>query len=190
MKLLAGIIESNEGEIKQIDANIKYPQWAKSNIAYIPAGDRTLYYKISVKENILYYAALKGENINEVLNKLTYYANKFVMEDLITRKVETLSTGQKKKAQLLCVLCTSKKLLLLDEPSSGLDIDSVYELQRLLTELKEERKIIVSSHDFNLISNVTDEYYFVEAGTIAKHHLGTLNQDDFLAIYNEVKGML
>lgn len=190
MKTIVGILEHSNGRIEiENEEQVSFLKWTKQNTAYIPAGERTLKPKISVFDNVLYYAAIKGEEIKNVKNNINLFSKKLVIEDLLHRNVETLSTGQKKKVQLLCVLSTDKKLLLLDEPSSGLDIDSVYELQYVLNEIKSlgKQKIILSSHDVSLITEVADEYYFINRGNIYHHLDSKLIVDDLKKYYGELR---
>lgn len=72
-------------------------------------------------------------------------------EGFLERRVETLSMGEKKKAMLLCGLCTDMKVLIMDEPSNGLDIDSQVEMKNLIQYLatRYQKTFIVSSHDWS-----------------------------------------
>ena len=132
LKLLAGILIPSGGCIFREGAGrekkdrakreVSFPAWSRENVVYIPAGERGLRYKNTVRDNVLYLSALKGRNAEETKALLTRYASFLRCEALLDRRVETLSLGQKKKASLLCGLCAGARLILMDEPEGGLDL--------------------------------------------------------------------
>ena len=130
-KLLAGILVPSGGRIfrkgegrekeNRTEQEVSFPAWSRENVVYIPAGERGLRYKNTVRDNVLYFSALKGRSAEETEALLTRYASFLHCEALLDRRVETLSLGQKKKASLLCGLCAGARLILMDEPDGGLD---------------------------------------------------------------------
>ena len=134
LKLLAGILvpsggrifRKGEGRKKEncAEQEASFPAWSQENVVYIPAGERGLRYKNTVRDNVLYFSALKGRSAEETEALLTRYASFLHCETLLDRRVETLSLGQKKKASLLCGLCAGARLILMDEPEGGLDLDA------------------------------------------------------------------
>lgn len=168
MKLISGLYYPNEGRVEIDNTSIKYDKWAKGNVAYIPAGERGLFYKNTVYDNAMYYGITKGSSPEKVIKNISFFSKKLRITNLLNRRVEQLSTGQKKKAQLLCAISTGKSVLLLDEPSLGLDLDSSIELQSILTDVFEtlNTTIFISSHDVDFLSEIVDNYYFIFDGTI------------------------
>jgi len=168
MKLISGLYFPNQGKIACENTSLEYDKWAKANVAYIPAGERGLFFKNSVYDNAMYYGIIKGASPTEIKKNIALFSKSLKITNLLDKRVEQLSTGQKKKAQLLCAISTGKKLLLLDEPSLGLDMDSSIELQSLLTEVFKtlNTSIFISSHDVNFLSGIVDNYYFIFDGTI------------------------
>lgn len=170
LKILSGILKHNSGEIFVKECSRDYEKWAKENIAYIQAGERGLRLKNTVYDNVLYYGLLKGKNIRCVSDNIRKYSDYLDIKKLLDKRCELLSMGEKKKAQILCGLCCFGKLLILDEPSTGLDIRTIRELQEILRMIHEEQNIctIVASHDIYFLKDLSDSYVFLKQGKIKK----------------------
>src|SRR5690625_1519384 len=176
MKLISGLYFPNKGRIEFENTSQRYDKWAKGNVAYIPAGERGLFYKNSIYDNAMYYGITKGTTPEEIKKNISLFSKRLGISEMLNRRVEQLSSGQKKKAQLLCAISTGKKLLLLDEPSLGLDMDSSDELQSILSDVLKmmNTSVFISSHDVNFLSKIIDNYFFIFDGTI-KSHLSTFS---------------
>ena len=167
LKVLSGILSSNNGNISVDDNDEKgYEKWAKNNVAFIFSGERGLRLKNTVYDNVIYYGILKGSNIKEIKENIVIYSKLLEIQPLLNRRIEELSTGQKKKAAILCGLCSNMKLMILDEPSIGLDIDSIMELKNVLLKVTEEvnTTLIISSHDIEFLSDLCQKYIFIFNG--------------------------
>lgn len=170
LKIISGVLQQNSGNIFVPDADRSYERWAKENISYIQAGERGLRLKNTVYDNTVYYGLLKGRPIKAIKKNIDKYAQYLKATELLARRCEELSMGEKKKAQILCGLCCSGKLLILDEPSTGLDVKTVLELQSTLKTLNSEQKvcIIVASHDIYFLKDIGSRYVFLHRGRIAE----------------------
>lgn len=162
LKMISGILLPNQGEIfvSNLSHMDTYQHWAKKNIAYIQSGERGLKLKNTVRDNIIYYGLLKGTPEREILTNIDKYSSLMKLEHLLGRKCENLSTGEKKKAQIMCGICSNVKILILDEPSNGLDISSVAELENIIHYIKNDqnRIVMVSFHDMTFIKNIATKY--------------------------------
>ena len=198
LKLLAGILfpsggrifRKGEGRKKQncAEQEASFPAWSRENVVYIPAGERGLRYKNTVRDNVLYFSALKGRSAEETEALLTRYASFLHCETLLDRRVETLSLGQKKKASLLCGLCAGARLILMDEPEGGLDLDARGELRRtiLQTARREGVTFLISSHDLLLFEGLADRYLFLRNGKDVFHNDGTMDRESLQAAYERL----
>lgn len=164
LKMISGILLPNQGEIfvSNLSHMDTYQHWAKKNIAYIQSGERGLKLKNTVRDNIIYYGLLKGTSEKEILTNIDKYSSLMKMEHLLGRKCESLSTGEKKKVQIMCGICSNVNILILDEPSNGLDISSVTELKNMIHYIKnnQNRIVMVSSHDMGFIKDIATKYIF------------------------------
>ena len=89
-------------------------------IGYLPE-ERGLYKKMQVGEQLLYFAELKGLSKAESRKKVKYWVDKFEIKDWLNKKVEELSKGMQQKIQFIASVIHQPKLIILDEPFSGLD---------------------------------------------------------------------
>lgn len=136
-KIIAGILHINSGKI-EVDQNIPYDKWSKNNCYYMPASDKGLTYKLTGIENIRYLCSLKGRSFKDTLNDLTYYADFFGANEFLKRKVEEMSTGQKRLVHILSALSSPCSVILLDEPTIALDERNI---NILIEIIKNEKKI-------------------------------------------------
>ena len=190
LKVLSGILSSNSGNIFLEGNDYEdYEKWAKSSVAFIFSGERGLRLKNTVYDNVIYYGILKGSNIKEIKENIVIYSKLLEIEPLLNRRIEELSTGQKKKAAILCGLCSNMKLIILDEPSIGLDINSIIELKNVLIKVTDEvnTTLIISSHDIEFLSTLCQKYIFIFNG---KNVFESDMKMEKESIKNEYKSMI
>ena len=133
------------------------------------AGDKNLYMKNTVMENINYFSVLRGLKKEEILANLEEYKIYFPkFEDFKNSRVETLSFGQKKIVVILSALVSNSKLIILDEISEGLDMEHKEELANLIKATKKDFTYLLSSHDYEFISKVSDKASFLKDGKFVK----------------------
>lgn len=165
IKVMAGLLDYSSGKIS-VDNSNSYKEWCKENVVLIPAGERGLRYKNTVYDNVMYFAAMKGVAENKVKSLMYEYASLLNYTDFLNRRVETLSMGEKKKAMLLCGLCTDMKVIIMDEPSNGLDVDARIEMEMLIKMLstKLNKIFLISSHDIGFLGDIAGRYIFIFKG--------------------------
>lgn len=165
IKVITGLLNYTSGSIN-IDGNNDYWTWCKNNIVLVPAGERGLRYKNTVYDNVLFFAAMKGVPQKKVTTLIYNYAEILKFSNFLKRRIETLSMGEKKKAMLLCGLCTDMQVIIMDEPSNGLDIDAQMEMKGLIKILshKLNKIFIISSHDLDFLSGIVNYYVFIFHG--------------------------
>ena len=165
IKVMTGLLDFTDGKII-IDDSQEYLNWCKNNVVLIPAGERGGRYKNTVYDNVMFFAAMKGVTEKRVKTLIYEYAKILNYTDFLRRRIETLSMGEKKKAMLLCGLCTDMKVIIMDEPSNGLDIDAKLEMKSLIKMLstKYNKTFVISSHDMDFPSEMVDHYIFMFQG--------------------------
>ena len=120
---------------------------------------RTQYFNSNTTEELAFPCENKGMNREDILARIDVVSKEFGIEDLLDRSIFQLSGGQKQKLALAAAMMLDPKILVLDEPSSNLDYDSIEEMTLLLKKLKEQGKtIIVSEHRLYWLRDVADEY--------------------------------
>ncbi len=171
IKCLSGLIIPDSGAIyiDNLKINSKNPKYLK-DIGIVLEGARNLYWRLSVKSNFYYFGALKGINKKQIDINIKKYNEFFSINDLLNRKVNTLSLGQKQRVAILANILLEPKILILDEPSNGLDIEAKDELLKLLINIKNfnNTTVILTSHDVDFIRKTSDKIVILDKGKIKK----------------------
>jgi ABC-2 type transport system ATP-binding protein len=127
-----------------------------SHIGYLPE-ERGLYKKMTVGDQVLYLARLKGLSKQEAVKRLKLWFQKFEMEGWWKKKVEELSKGMQQKVQFIVTVIHEPELLILDEPFSGFDPINA---QLIKTEILDLRKkgatVIFSTHNMGSVEELCD----------------------------------
>ena len=166
MNMITGFIEPSEGRIIVDGYDIsKKPKKAKKQIGYMPEGV-PLYSDLTVKEFVAYMADLKGcdkkiknEEIEKVLNE-TGLLN---VQNKLTRN---LSRGYKQRVSMAGALIGNPKVIILDEPTVGLDPKQVTEIRALIKELGKSHTVILSSHILSEVSQICNRVIIINKGKI------------------------
>jgi len=125
------------------------------NVDYL--GHENMFFgEMSIKENIDFFT--KFENIEKSEENISELKNLLGLELIYTKKINELSYGQAKKSGLYRIVLSNSDLILLDEPFSGLDTQSVENLTQLINKLKLKKKtLIISSNIIEIIENISDK---------------------------------
>lgn len=166
MNMLTGFIEPTEGEII-IDSYdmAKKPKNAKKQIGYMPEGV-PLYTDLTVKEFIGYMADLKmvaKKNKKESIQKVIEETN---LVDVQNKLIKNLSRGYKQRVSMAGALVGEPKILILDEPTVGLDPKQITEIRTLIKSLGKEHTIILSSHILSEVSQICEKVIIINKGKI------------------------
>lgn len=133
-------------------------------IGYLPE-ERSLMQKLTLQEQIVYYAQLKGMKKQDVLNKINAWLDHFEVNGNKSDKIKTLSKGNQQKVQLICTLIHQPKLIILDEPFSGLDPINAELLKTAILDAKNNGAIIIfSSHDMANVEEICDSLLMLRKG--------------------------
>ncbi len=133
-------------------------------VGYLPE-ERGLYEKLTIAQQISYFARLRGMNETEIETKMTYWMDKFQVKGELSDKIHTLSKGNQQKVQLISTLIHEPKLLILDEPFSGLDPVNADLLMSGIRDLKDKGSaIIFSSHNMNNVEDLCDKLVMIHNG--------------------------
>lgn len=169
IKCLTGLILFDSGSItinNQKVENGKNPY--KSQTEIVLDGARNIYWKVKVISNFYYFGALKGKSRAMIDENIEKYDSKFKIKELLNKRVSELSLGQKQKVSILTSILVEPKILILDEPSNGLDIESKNDLVNLLMLIKESLgvSILITSHDLEFTQKICHRYVIINHGEI------------------------
>lgn len=116
-------------------------------------------FHMSVYDNITYPLRIRNKDITKYDEVIKEYAKRLGIDHLLQKDATLCSSGEQMKTSIIRSLIFSPDILLLDEPTTSLDIASINELTILLRELKKDMTIIISSHDRLFIEDLEDEIY-------------------------------
>lgn len=143
-RMIMNLISPTSGNITFNGKKIDYDTTDK--IGFLTE-ERSLLTKLTVKEQMLFYGALKSLDEKTILKKLDILLKRFGIEEYKERKISTLSKGNQQKVQFISAIINEPKLLILDEPFSGLDPINIELFKSVILELKKKgTSIIFSSH--------------------------------------------
>ncbi|MCI9062850.1 ABC transporter ATP-binding protein [Romboutsia sp.] len=166
MNTITGFIEQTEGNvvINGYDT-LKKSKKAKSQIGYMPEGT-PLYDDLTIKEFVTYMAELRKVKRREKKEKVQDIIAKTGLADMQNKLIKNLSRGQKQRVSLAGALVGDPKVLILDEPTVGLDPKQVTEIRSLIKELGKEHTVILSSHILSEVSQICDRVIIINKGKI------------------------
>lgn len=163
-RMIMNLLEPDDGQITLNGEKIDY--YVTDKIGYLTE-ERSLLLKLTVKELMIYYGKLKSMNEDNILSELDKWLKKFKIEEYKNKKIKELSKGNKQKIQFISSVINKPKLLILDEPFSGLDPINVDMFIEAINELKEKGTIIIfSSHQMNHVELFCEKLLIMDKGKV------------------------
>lgn len=167
IRMIMDIIKPDEGEILLDNHPLKKTDYHK--IGYLPE-ERGLYQKNKLKETIVYFAELKGLSVHEARHRAETYLKRFDLEEYADRKIQELSKGNQQKVQFIISIISDPKLVILDEPFSGLDPVNQILLKDIINEINEKgATVIFSTHQMEQVEKMCDDICLINKGRIVLH---------------------
>ncbi|WJG08744.1 ABC transporter ATP-binding protein [Aliiglaciecola sp. LCG003] len=166
---ICGLIEFDSGQIEFDGISIgKDPKYL-AHIGAVLGGSRNTNWRLTASQNAQYFAALRGFGGNKITQTIATLEQRLGLQQYHHQEVLKLSTGNKQKAALLCALAYSPKLLLLDEPTLGLDFETVSELQNIIRQQSKDLQqgFLITSHDLAFIDKICQKVLVINDGKLA-----------------------
>lgn len=166
MNMITGFIEPTSGRIIVDGYDIsKKPRKAKKQIGYMPEGV-PLYSDLTVKEFVTYMAELKGVPKKEKKDKVQKVIQETGLAEVQNKLTRNLSRGYKQRVSMAGALVSNPKVIILDEPTVGLDPKQVTEIRALIKELGKDHTVILSSHILSEVSQICNRVIIINNGQI------------------------
>ncbi|MEH7180799.1 ABC transporter ATP-binding protein [Neobacillus vireti] len=166
-RMILGLLDASGGRITWDDKPINYS--TSHLVGYLPE-ERGLYPKLKVSDQIVYLARLRGMPKSEAVSELKFWLERFKVPEYENKKVEELSKGNQQKIQFIAAVIHKPKLLILDEPFSGLDPVNVEMLKEAVLSLKENGTTIVfSSHQMHHVEEMCEHLCIMHKGSPVVH---------------------
>lgn len=161
-RIIMGLLDSDSGSVSLDGRKIDYS--VTDEIGFLTE-ERSLLTKMTVKEQLLYYGALKGLEEDEILKRMRKLLKEFQIEEYENRKIKELSKGNQQKIQFIAAIINNPKLLILDEPFTGLDPINVDLFKKHIRQLQKKGcSIIFSSHQMEHIEEFCEKLVILVKG--------------------------
>lgn len=166
IKLLCGLISPDSGRIfiNGLD-NQKNRAKCMQSIGVLLEGSRSVYWRLSALQNFIYFSGLKGIFGCKAFERAELLFKLLDLLDIKDKKVETFSYGMKQRLAFACSISHNPSIILLDEPTTGLDMRSNLILEAFIEQLAHENKtIIIASHDHDLVNRLSHKTLRIKDG--------------------------
>lgn len=166
MKILATITKPTSGQIFFDGKNIvKNPNIERSTIGYLPQ-EVSVYPNLTAYEYLNYVAALKGMKKSEAIHQIGQFLLEFHLEDVKDKRLGGFSGGMKQRIGIISALLNNPKIIIADEPTTGLDPEERITVRNMLSELAKERIVVLSTHIVSDIEAVASKILILKDGSL------------------------
>lgn len=166
MNMITGFIEPTTGQIIVNGNDIsKRPRKAKKEIGYMPE-NVPLYYELTAKEFVSYMAELKLVKRSERKQEVEKVLKETGLEDVKNKLIRNLSRGYKQRVSMAGALVGNPDVIILDEPTVGLDPKQITEIRSLIKELGKNHTVILSTHILSEVSQICERVIIINKGKI------------------------
>lgn len=166
MKIMTGFLASNGGKIiwknQEVDTNSIEN---KMRIGYLPENN-PLYPNMTPVEYLKMVAELKSVEKNKIKDDIKKVIKECGLSEVLEQKIETLSKGYKQRVGLAAAILGDPKILILDEPSSGLDPNQIIEIRKLVKKLARKKTVLLSTHILSEAKEICDRLVIINNGEI------------------------
>ena len=166
MKAITGYLETNEGDIEVGGISVNQnPEEVKKFIGYLPEHN-PLYQDMPVIDYLGFIARLQGVEKNRIENRVTEMIQVCGLKSEKHKKIRELSKGYKQRVGLAQALIHDPEVLILDEPTTGLDPNQIVEIRELIRKIGHEKTVILSSHILAEVEATCDRILIINNGKI------------------------
>jgi lipopolysaccharide export system ATP-binding protein len=167
--MVVGVVKPDEGKVRFLDrdiTNIPMHRRARLGIGYLTQ-EPSIFRKLTVEQNIMAILETCKMDKGERAIRLKYLLDELDLGRLSKSVAYTLSGGEKRRLEITRALVTSPKLLLLDEPFSGIDPIAVYEVQKIIRRLRDRGLgILITDHQAREMLKLVDRAYLIHKGEV------------------------
>ncbi len=166
MKIITGYLEPTDGTVHVDGLDVLENRLqVQQKIGYLPE-NCPLYPEMDVLEFLEYAAKMKGVPEDEIPGRVRNAVNKTRLDEMAFRQVNTLSRGYRQRLGVAQAILNSAKILILDEPTNGLDPSQIFEMRSLIKELAETSTVVISTHILQEVQAVCNRVIIINRGRI------------------------
>lgn len=166
MKMLTGFLRPSSGRVQVFGIDMwQKPLPAKALIGYLPEGAPS-YGEMDVAGFLQFIAAVRGLRGAERQRAVAAAADKAAVSDVMRQKIDTLSKGYRRRVGLAQAILHDPRVLILDEPTDGLDPNQKFHVRELIRNLSQDKLVIVSTHILEEVSAVCSRAIIIARGKL------------------------
>lgn len=178
IKMIAGLVLPDRGQVKIAGRNPHQQSIALKSVGAVLEGNRNVYWRLTPEENLEYFGVLRGLSGYVARQRAKVLLERFELMHKRSTIVQNLSRGMQQKLAIAVALIHEPQLLLLDEPTLGLDIEATQTVKRLVREIAGEgRAILLTTHQLDIAEELSNRVAIIKQGEIvAQERTETLIQ--------------
>lgn len=166
LRMITGVLPASSGTITIKDMDLfQHDQEIKALIGYLPENN-PLYEEMTVEEHLKFWAELKGISKEKTNAALDFAVKSTGIAEVFYRPIAELSKGFRQRVGLAQAILTKPSILILDEPTEGLDPNQRKEIQNLIQTLGKDRTIVISSHVLSEVAKICNRMVIIHKGKI------------------------
>ena len=166
MKMITGYLESQSGSIHINKMDIKNdPIKIKSIMGYVPEGS-PLYEEMQVIDFLKFCGQIRSMKNDKIKSRIEFVSKELEIEPILYKKIETLSKGYKRRVGIAQAILHDPKILILDEPTDGLDPNQKQHIRELINKIKKNKAIIISTHILEEAEAMCNRILIMDKGII------------------------
>lgn len=167
IKMIAGLILPDAGWVKIVGRDPHRDPRALRAIGAVLEGNRNVYWRLTAAENLEYFGVLRGLSQKAARRQSQVLLERFDLVEKRQALVQTLSRGMQQKLAIAVALMHDPQLLLLDEPTLGLDVEATESVKRLVRDIAAEgRAILLTTHQLDIAEELSDRVAIINQGQI------------------------
>lgn len=166
MKIMTCFLSASKGTVKMDEFNVEeHPDEIKKRVGYLPENN-PLYLDMPIIEYLRFCAEIQGVEKSKISGRIHEMVDKCGLESEKHKKIGELSKGFRQRVGLAQAMIHDPELLVLDEPTTGLDPNQIVEIRKLIKELGKEKTVILSSHILSEVEATCDRILIINKGRI------------------------
>ncbi len=181
IRMICGILEPSSGTVSFNGVNAGREEY-RAMLGYLPQ-DFGYYPEFTARDFLLYFAALKGIQKRQARQRTDELLELVTVQDVAKKKIKTFSGGMKQRLGIAQALLNHPKLLVMDEPTAGLDPKERVKFRNILDTLGEESLVLLSTHIVSDVEHIADEVLMMKDGQLIFKGPWTQEKGDLEAFY-------
>jgi len=166
MKMLAGFLEPDAGSARIAGVDVlESPKLAKRKLGYLPEG-APCYGDMTVRAFLTFIAEIRGFDREEAKRRVAAAVDKTQLASVLEQRIETLSKGFKRRVGLAQAILHDPEVLVLDEPTDGLDPNQKHEVRTLIRQMSKDKAIVLSTHILEEVEAVCTRAIIIARGRV------------------------